>query len=78
MTGTEPAISTNKRPKLNQSTFETTLQSTSDQAQESTIPTLTLGSRLQSEGDQEQTLGLKKWSRLLTWGNVFFDALATN
>ena len=29
-------------------------------------------------GVQEQTLGLKKWSRLLTWGNVFFDVLSTN
>ena len=48
LTGTEPAISTNKRPKLNQSTFETTLQLTSDQAQELTNPTLTLGSRLHS------------------------------
>ena len=29
-------------------------------------------------GVQEQTIGRKKCSRLLTWGNVFFDALATN
>ena len=25
-------------------------------------------------GVQEQTIGRKKWSRLLTWENVFFDA----
>jgi len=29
-------------------------------------------------GVQEQTTGRKKWSRLLTWEKVFFDALAIN
>ena len=29
-------------------------------------------------GVQEQTIGLKKCSRLLTWEKVFFDALAIN
>ena len=29
-------------------------------------------------GVQEQTIGRKKWSRLLTWEKVFFDALAIN
>ena len=31
-----------------------------------------------THGVQEQTIGLKKCSRLLTWEKVFFDALAIN
>ena len=31
-----------------------------------------------SHGVQEQTLGLKEWSRFKIWENVFFDALVTN
>ena len=34
--------------------------------------------RLTDHGVQEQTIGRKKWSRLLTWEKVFFDALAIN
>ena len=29
-------------------------------------------------GVLEKTMGRKKWSRLLTWEKVFFDALAIN
>ena len=33
---------------------------------------------IEIHGVQEQTIGRKKWSRLLTWEKVFFDALAIN
>ena len=31
---------------------------------------------MSDHGVQEQTIGRKKWSRLLTWEKVFFDASA--
>ena len=79
--GPEPALSSQSNVTVPMSSFRTFLKNCPIWNHRSSSPLGPLPhyhniTKLNEHGVQEQTLGLKKWSRLLTWGDVFFDALA--